>query len=440
MAVNQSQTIMKKIFLLASLTALAVCTYGQNVNKLIKQEDVTRVISTLASDDMRGRETFTPDIERAAQFIESEYKKIGLEPMKGDDGYRQNFTLTRIIPGKASVTINGTKLTADSTVVISSAPTLNWNNDSDIKIEKITADQDIRTEFRKYLNAKKTLVLVDPKFSEYFKLLAQRFGKPGIKPKNASDREVVFALGNFGDVKSVQVSYESKTEESPLFNVVGVLPGKTKPDEYVIFSGHYDHLGILPAVKGDSIANGADDDASGTTAVITLARYFKKLNNNARTIIFVAFTAEEKGEYGSQHFAQAVEPDKVVAMFNIEMIGKPSKWGQNSAFITGFERSDFGKILQKNLEGTTFKFYPDPYPAEDLFYRSDNASLARVGVPAHTISTDQIDVDKLYHTVGDEVSTLDMANITSTIRAIALSARTIVNGIDTPTRVPKLER
>jgi Zn-dependent M28 family amino/carboxypeptidase len=127
-------------------------------------------------------------------------------------------------------------------------------------------------------------------------------------------------------------------------------------------------------------------------------------------------------------------------MFNIEMIGKASKFGQNSAFITGYERSDFGKILQKNLEGTAFKFYPDPYPDQNLFYRSDNASLAEVGVPAHTISTDQIDIDKLYHTVGDEFSTLDVNNITSTIRAIALSSRTIVAGTDTPTRVAKLER
>ncbi|MDB5110982.1 MAG: Bacterial leucyl aminopeptidase precursor, partial [Mucilaginibacter sp.] len=108
--------------------------------------------------------------------------------------------------------------------------------------------------------------------------------------------------------------------------------------------------------------------------------------------------------------------------------------------ITGYERSDFGAILQKNLEGTSFKFYPDPYPAQDLFYRSDNASLARVGVPAHTISTDQIDVDKYYHTVKDELSTLDVGNITSTIKAIALSSRTIVSGQDTPKRVPKLER
>lgn len=432
---------MKKFITVITLSALSTGLFAQNVNKLIKQKDVTRIISTLASNDMRGRETFTPDIEKAAQFIESEYKKIGLKPMKGDDGYRQNFTLTRIIPIKTTVTLDGKTLASDSAFVMCTLPSINWNNDSDIQVARITADQDFRTEYRKYaFTNKKTLVLVDPKFASIFKILSDRYTKPTIKPKNASERQIVFAIGNFGDVKSIQVSYESKAEESPLCNIVGVLPGKTKPNEYVIFSGHYDHLGILSAIKGDSIANGADDDASGTTAVITLAKYYKKLNNNARTLIFVAFTAEEKGEYGSQHFAQTIEPDKVVAMFNIEMIGKPSKWGQNSAFITGYERSDFGKILQKNLAGTSFKFYPDPYPAQDLFYRSDNASLARVGVPAHTISTDQIDTDKLYHTVGDEVSTLDMANITSTIRAIALSSRSIVNGTDTPTRVAKLER
>jgi Zn-dependent M28 family amino/carboxypeptidase len=194
-------------------------------------------------------------------------------------------------------------------------------------------------------------------------------------------------------------------------------------------------LGILKPMQGDSIANGADDDASGTTAMITLAKYYKKLNNNARTLVFVAFTAEEIGEYGSQYFSKQMNPEQTVAMFNIEMIGKASKFGTNSAFITGYERSDFGQILQRNLTGTEFKFYPDPYPAQGLFYRSDNASLAKVGVPAHTISTDQIDIDKLYHTVGDEYKTLDVANIVSTIKAIALSSRSIVSGKDTPTRV-----
>ncbi len=92
-------------------------------------------------------------------------------------------------------------------------------------------------------------------------------------------------------------------------------------------------------------------------------------------------------------------------------------------------------MLQKSLEGTKFTFYPDPYPTQNLFYRSDNATLARLGVPAHTISTDQIDIDKFYHTVKDEFSTLDVGNITATIKAIALSSRSIVSGEATPTRV-----
>ena len=87
--------------------------------------------------------------------------------------------------------------------------------------------------------------------------------------------ELVFVLGTFDDVKSFSVNYEVSSKELPLFNVAGIIPGKTKPNEYVMFSGHYDHLGILKPVKGDSIANGADDDASGTTAVISLAKYYQ---------------------------------------------------------------------------------------------------------------------------------------------------------------------
>jgi hypothetical protein len=119
------------------------------------------------------------------------------------------------------------------------------------------------------------------------------------------------------------------------------------------------------------------------------------------------------------------------------MIGKLSKFGQNNAFITGYERSDFGEILQKNLTGTPFTFKPDPYPEQNLFYRSDNATLARLGVPAHTISTDQIDIDKLYHSVNDEFESMDIQNIVNTIRAIALSSKSIVSGLDTPKRIDK---
>ncbi|MGX5818590.1 M20/M25/M40 family metallo-hydrolase [Chitinophaga lutea] len=317
-----------KLYVLGACCMLAVsATKAQTV----PAAEVSRIISVLAADSLEGRGTYTPGIEKASLFIESEFRKAGLSPLPGVTDYRQAFATAgrRIIP-------------ADSAAFFPGARTLH--------------------------------------------------------------------------------------------NVVGMIRGTGRPDEYVIFSGHYDHIGIIESKGEDSIANGADDDASGITAVILLANYFRE-HPPVRSVIFAAFTAEEIGGFGSRYFSRQLPADSIVAMFNIEMIGKESKFGRNSAFITGFERSDFGTILQRNLEGSTFHFYPDPYPEQRLFYRSDNATLARLGVPAHTISTTQIDKDQLYHSVDDEVETLDMQNIADIIQAIAVSAQSIVDGKDTPARI-----
>ena len=241
-------------------------------------------------------------------------------------------------------------------------------------------------------------------------------------------------LSFYQDLKNFRQEFKKKGKDAN--NVIGVLPGKSKADEFVVFSAHYDHLGIKKGGK-DIIYNGANDDASGVTAVIALAKYFKELNDNERTIIFVAFTGEEVGGFGSAIFSQSINPDKVVAMFNIEMIGTESNWDKNSAYITGFDKSNFGAILQKNLKGSNFQFNPDPYPEQQLFYRSDNARLAAVGVPAHTISTSKMDSEENYHQLSDEVSTLDLKNMTEIIKSIAISSQSIISGRDTPTRVEK---
>ena len=433
---------MKKYTIALALLATGLNGFAQDVNKLIQQNDVERIIKTLSADDMQGRGTFTPGIDKAATFIEAEFKQAGLKPLTGATGFRQNFTVYRTVPTQMLVSIDGKTIAAENVTIAAGAP-FDWSNNADVQVVKIGAEQNFQQEYRTYMRSgKKTLLLVDPHFEAFFKRLHEFLsgGNVGFEAPANNPQQVVMVLGAFDNVKAYEVSYKTKTETPPIFNVAGMLPGKSNPDEYVVFSGHYDHLGIQKAMEGDSIANGADDDASGTTAMISLAKYYKKLNNNARTLIFVAFTAEEVGGYGATYFSKQLAPDKVVAMFNIEMIGKTSKFGANTAFITGYERSDFGEILQRNLEGTAFKFHPDPYPEQNLFYRSDNATLARLGVPAHTISTDQIDTDKLYHTVKDEFSSLDAANITATIRAIALSSRSIVSGKDTPKRIAKLER
>jgi len=432
------KTLFVAIAALALAPALAFC---QDVHKLVNQEDVGRIIKTLSADDMQGRGTFTPGIDKAATFIEGEFKQAGLTPLAGSKGYRQNFSMVRTTPVSAKVVINGTEVAANN-VAITASSSFNWASADGIEVVNVAAGKNFMSEYQTIMGSdKKQLVLLDTSYAKIFARLAARSKRGGTSFKTENDtKATVFVLGA-ADVKSLSVAYEVKSTEQPLFNVVGTIPGKTKPNEYVVFSGHYDHLGIIAkTMDGDSIANGADDDASGTTAVITLAKYYKKLNNNARTLVFVAFTAEEIGGFGSQYFSKQMNPDQVVAMFNIEMIGKEAKFGPNTAFITGYERSDFGTILQKNLTGTAFTFHPDPYPDQNLFYRSDNATLAALGVPAHTISTDQIPTDKLYHTVKDEFSSLDVANITSTIRAIALSSRSIVAGTDAPTRIPKLQK
>ncbi|HEX5315552.1 MAG TPA: M28 family peptidase, partial [Candidatus Kapabacteria bacterium] len=346
-------------------------------------------------------------------YIEERFRKAGLKTWNGSSSYRQPFTLLRTTPLSAEVTIDGAALPANHVVAITSSTDLTVDENSGYKKAYIRSGGDFRAAARSYLHGNENLVVfVDTAYSASFPMLT-RSARQGFK----SGRSVIFLLSN-ADPAHYNVHIRQDVKETPLANVVGILPGTDKKNEIVIFSAHYDHLGVgKPDEKGDSIFNGANDDASGTTAVLLLADYFAKMKNNRRTLVFAAFTAEEIGEYGSQYFSSQFDPANVVAMFNIEMIGTGSKWGENSAYITGYERSDMGKILQQNLTGSSFTFYPDPYPQQQLFYRSDNASLARLGVPAHTISTSKMDSEKYYHTRGDEISTLDLENMARIIKA-----------------------
>lgn len=430
---------MKRLMFALFGTLIIYACATQREVQLHELSDVERIIKSLSADEMQGRATFSPGIEKAASFIENEFKQIGLRPLSNESNLRQQFTMRVIKPGSHTVILNGSPVDPENIIVLSDRAKFNWTA-NDAKIIQIKPGETFFDRYRKILQTEiNALVLVDEQYADAFKRLRENSRLQRIAGDRDETTALVFVLTDEESLSSYSISATNFIEDAPLFNIAGILKGKTKPDEYVIFSAHYDHMGILKSVAGDSIANGADDDASGVTAVISLAKHFKKLNNNERTLIFVAFTAEEIGGFGSKYFSERLNPDQVVAMFNIEMIGKDSKFGPNTAFITGYDRSDFGSILQKNLEGSAFKFYPDPYPEQDLFYRSDNATLAALGVPAHTISTDQIDNDKLYHTVDDEFESLNMENIYATIQAIALSSRSIVNGTDTPRRIPRTQ-
>ncbi|RZJ50751.1 MAG: M20/M25/M40 family metallo-hydrolase [Flavobacterium sp.] len=428
---------MKKI--IVSMLVLSQCfaVHAQSIDKIITNKEVSRVEKILSADDMQGRRTFTPGIDKASAFIESEFKEIGLQTFNAATNYRQEFSMTASKAVSSKISIDGKEINNNQVVTFSYLPQVSLTEKSDISIVKINKGDDISSKFSEYYKSPKNLlVLVDPSFDNVLPNI-QGIDRINANPGNNT---IMFVFGTT-EATTFSVELTNTISKKTLNNVVGILPGKTKPNEYVIFSGHYDHLGVgspgegAPHTATDSIYNGANDDAAGTTAVIMLAKYFKKQNNNERTIIFTTFVAEELGGYGAKYFSKQLAPEKVIAMFNIEMIGTESKWGKNSAYITGFEKSDMGEILQANLKGTNFTFHPDPYPDQQLFYRSDNATLAKLGVPAHTISTSKMDNEPTYHTVDDEFETLDIDNMTQIIKSIALSSSSIISGKDTPTRV-----
>lgn len=426
---------MKKIFLILAAGFTSLLSYSQKINKIINAEEVERIERILSADDMMGRKTFTPGIDKAADFIAGEFKKNKLDFFDKNISYFQEIVMTRSKPVEITGMIDRDSLNAGNVAANTTSAEININSLSDYEVIRVKKGDDFnKTVFPLFDLNKNILVLVDTAHTRRFKGL-QRFAG---NPKFTSPVSQVFILTVNTDPASLQLRIRNQFTEQRMKNVIGVIPGKSRKDEYVVFSGHYDHLGTgKPNKDMDSIYNGANDDAAGTTAVIMLSRYFSKMKNNERTLIFVAFAAEEIGGYGSRFFSKQLDPAKVMAMFNIEMIGTESKWGTNSAYITGYEKSDMGKILQANLEGTDFHFEPDPYPKQNLFYRSDNATLAALGVPAHTISTSKMDTEKFYHTLDDEIETLDMKNMAAIIRAIAISSKSIVSGKDTPTRVEK---
>ena len=409
---------------------LSAC--GQKAHQ-ITEKNVTRIISALADDDLMGRDTFSPGIEKAAEIISNEFKEIGLEKIAGEDDYFQEFEMYSVKIEELSVTVNGSRL---DDVMFATSEAENFVINDLSQVQLITADENFGQRFSQTRNQDSdVLILVDKAHKNMMSRYAGYFGRPSMKfEMGEGSTSTVYALYSGEKVESVEAKGKTVLQKLPLKNVAGMIKGK-RSKEFILFSAHYDHIGIRKAVDGDSIANGANDDASGTTAVIELARYYKSLGTPERSLLFVAFTAEEKGGFGSKYFSSQLNPDEIVAMFNIEMIGKPAVEGPNTAWITGFDKSDFGSLLQKSAEGSVYTFYPDPYPDQNLFYRSDNATLASLGVPAHSISTTPIDVDKDYHKVSDEVSTLDLPHLTNTIKAIATGALGMVDGSLTPTRV-----
>lgn len=206
------------------------------------------------------------------------------------------------------------------------------------------------------------------------------------------------------------------------YNVVGWIPGNDPElkNEFILVGAHYDHIGIINSTNGDAIANGANDNASGTITVMELARYFGAAQSNKRSLIFALFSAEEKGLMGSKHLASRLKEEglNLYVMLNFEMTGVPLIDKDYDLYITGYEMSNLAAVGNTYADENLVGFLPTAKEF-NLFQRSDNYPFYEAfGVPAHTFCTFDFTNFDHYHKVGDETDIMDFEHMAEVVNSL----------------------
>ena len=239
--------------------------------------------------------------------------------------------------------------------------------------------------------------------------LASELRQIGIEPAGDNGGYIQNVSGEFNFYREGKKQWNTR-------NVIGVLKGRDDKlkDEVILLTAHMDHLGMREPVNGDSIYNGADDDASGCVAVLQLARALAE-KHPKRTVLFVFFGSEETGGQGNEYFLKhpSVPLKNIIANLEFEMIGRPDPAVKpDELWLTGYERSNLGPELAKHGA----KLVADPHPKQNFFQRSDNYALARQGVVAQTVSSFGLHAD--YHRPSDDVAHLDFSHMEQAIHSM----------------------
>ena len=218
------------------------------------------------------------------------------------------------------------------------------------------------------------------------------------------------------------------------YNVVGWIPGNDPElkDEFILIGVHYDHIGIVNATNGDAIANGANDNASGTTSVLEIARYFGNAKTNKRSLIFALFSAEERGLMGSWHLARKLKESdlNLYTMLNFEMTGVPMVGKEYFLYITGYDKSNLAAISNVYAGENLIGLLPTAQEL-NLFQRSDNYPFHEVfGVPSHTYCTFDFTNFDHYHGVGDEPQIMDFEHMAEVVNRLIPVVEGISNAAD----------
>jgi hypothetical protein len=456
----------------------------------ITPEDMHRRVAFLASDELGGRDTPSPGLEKAAEYIAGEFRRLGLQPA-GDSGsfiQRWPFESNTLDAARVSFEAKGTQgsdtpvfgkdffvvpsISGSSTGALAFAgtaapgrqppgpeaagkvvayyvpgaePDPAWNAAASVAVQGAFG-----------ADAAAVILVLDPQFKdEMIAGLAQQLGSASPAPRSivglkydaaksifthglrdldqlrAGDNRLTAITGTTVTVRAAQVANQVRPP-----NVVGILPGSDPAlkDTYVVYSAHIDHVGIgAPDADGDSIYNGADDDASGTSTVLEVAEAFASLPvKPARSIIFLGVSGEEKGLLGSMHFAQhsPVPTKNIIADINIDMVGRNSP---DTVVAIGQDYTSLGPLVQQVARAhAELKLIvaPDLWPEENLFVRSDHFSFARAGVPAIFFTTG---LHPQYHRPSDEVELIDTDKLSRIGRLVFYLGQAVASRPDAPT-------
>ncbi len=416
---------MQRILSILILTWLAgsFALRAQPAKEVITESAVAQTIGYLASDALKGRGNGSPELLAAALYIGQKFRKAGLVPLPGMSTY---FLPFRPFGGSKNiqpdlVTWNQQLLKQEQFRYYSSTPGA-YPDKSLFDFTIIEIDTWFTDDILLYLDRDSTqadvLVWTRHKRPDGNFFPALEMPRFGIR------RNILLAVVEQGPAL-LTLSADPAYYGSLAYNVAGMLPAHNGSGEMVVFSAHYDHEGVQGRKK-DSIFNGANDNASGTTAVLLLADHFSRQLSRDRNIVFCAFAGEELGLKGSADFVEAIDAKQVTANINIEMIGV-SQFGNKRVFITGERESFFPVYLGKKLRQAGLKVIPEKDPDKKLYERSDNYSFVQKGIMAHSIMSSDDD-EKCYHQPCDEIRRINISHLTAVIRAIAAASEELVNG------------
>lgn len=465
-------------FLLLWAMSLSAQDDAALTHETVKKSTIEGHIYFLASDELRGRDTGSPELDIAARYLATSFQRYGVKPVSGYEDFFQHVALYRMAPPKEiKLSINKKAVSSNDIIRIegenidikNSLVYLNYGSEADFaeqkldgKIVLVKAGLEDKQDPRSVMMGRYTkaslakaagalgVIEIMPEGVINWEQMYATFNRErvGFKPEERTT-DFFFLWVRTADKKWAEEIIKTKKTEanvkigtsgleaSPSKNVIGMVEG-TDPElkkEFVMYSAHYDHIGVgLPDANGDSIYNGARDNAVGTVTVMSAAENIARYPTK-RSALFVLFTGEERGMLGSRYLAEnpVIPLEQIVFCFNSDNGGYNDT---SLATIVGLERTTVAPHIKKAAETFGLKAIDDPAGEQGLFDRSDNVQFARKGIPAPTYSLGftafDEEIGKYYHQQSDNPETLDYDYLEKFFKSYVMSCRLIANDPQTP--------